>query len=580
MKNSFLKSLFIILCFCPTIVFAEEKLYPKITEGNQEFYLYEVQKSEGLWAISKKFDVSQSEIHRYNPEIAQGLKFGTTLKIPVRKQVFAPQKEQRQNTDYKIHIVERSQTLYAISKLYNVSVEDILTLNPSITTTLKVGDSLKIPHAKIANTTDEDADLNEAEMPQDTSNFIYHEVKRKETLYSISKKYNVEINTILESNDIKTFPRKGQILRILKPNRQRNEQAKDTTIQTQQKTDTTAIDTIAGAGFRIAILLPFKLNLAGADKNVEKFVDFYRGILLATDEAKKQGISSTLFVYDTGTSEAQIDSILAKDELKNVDLIIGPAYTNQVQKVTDFAKAHEIYTLVPFTQKIKDIDTNPYIIQFNPSEQTQLTIAKQKLLKKIGHRHIVLACFENNRDEGNTFANSLLADLQITRTPHSRCIINVQNADSICKTAINENAVLLLASTSQERVRPILRIINRKKIGTNLELVGFDNWELSLLNDSKPVYFSSLFMPTSDFSEAYKQKYERYFGVSSNSFPKYDRLGYDLMQNMLAMLDKSGKKNKPKFQKMNNVQSDLEFRKVGDEGGWVNENVYLIHLAE
>ncbi len=523
MKNSFLKSLFIILCFCPTIVFAEEKLYPKITEGNQEFYLYEVQKSEGLWAISKKFDVSQSEIHRYNPEIAQGLKFGTTLKIPVRKQVFAPKE------------VEKIETITVKNTLYS-----------------------------------------------DSSNFIYHEVKRKETLYSISKKYKIDINTILEYNVIENYQNlpQSKILRILKPNRQRNEQAKDTTIQAQQKTDTTAIDTIAGAGFRIAILLPFKLNLAGADKNVEKFVDFYRGILLATDEAKKQGISSTLFVYDTGTSEAQIDSILAKEELKNVDLIIGPAYTNQVQKVTDFAKAHEIYTLVPFTQKIKDIDTNPYIIQFNPSEQTQLTIAKQKLLKKIGHRHIVLACFENNRDEGNTFANSLLADLQITRTPHSRCIINAQNADSICQTAIAENAVLLLASTSQERVRPILRIINRKKIGTNLELVGFDNWELSLLNDSKPVYFSSLFMPTSEFSEAYKQKYERYFGVSSNSFPKYDRLGYDLMQNMLAMLDKSGQKNKPKFQKMNNVQSDLEFRKVGDEGGWVNENVYLIHLAE
>ncbi len=580
MKNSFLKSLFVILCFCPTIVFAEEKLYPKITEGNQEFYLYKVQKSEGLWSISKKFGVLQSEIHQYNPEIADGLKFGTTLKIPVRKAVYAPQEVQSQNSEYKIHIVERSQTLYAIAKQYNVSIEDILALNPSITTTLKIGESLKIPQQKIATTTAKNADTEAEENEQDTSIFIYHEVKRKETLYSISKKYGVEINSILESNDIKTFPRKGQILRILKQKKQIVEQKKDTTILPQQTTDTLTIDTIAGAGFRIAVLLPFKLNLAGADKNVEKFVDFYRGILLAADQAKKQGISSTLFVYDTGSSEAEIDSILLKNELKNVDLIIGPAYSNQVQKVTEFAKNHSIYTLVPFTQKIKDIDNNPYIIQFNPSAQTQLTIAKQKLLKEIGRRPVVLACFENNYDEGNTFANSLIADLQITQKPYSRCIINAQNADSICKLAIAENAVLLLASTSQERVRPILRTINRTRIGTNLELVGFDNWGLSLLNDSKPIYFSSLFMPNSNYSEPYKEIYEQYFGISSNAFPKYDRLGYDLMQNMLAMLNESDKEKNLKFQKMNNIQSDLDFKKISDEGGWVNENVYLIHLAE
>ena len=114
---------FVLIVFLPAR--GQDQLYPKITENNQEFYLYQVSQGEGLWSISKKFEVSQNELHQYNPELAQGLRYGITLKIPVRKQVFQP-KQQNKNTEsdeYKTHIVEPSQTLYSIAKMYNVSIE-------------------------------------------------------------------------------------------------------------------------------------------------------------------------------------------------------------------------------------------------------------------------------------------------------------------------------------------------------------------------------------------------------------------------------------------------------------------------
>lgn len=577
MKTFFYKIIFFTFIAFSTQVFSQEQLYPKTTDNGKEFYIYQVSQGEGLYSISKKFGVTQNELHQYNPEIAKGLKFGVTLKIPAKKQVFLPkQHDYTIDGNYKIHIVERSQTLYSISKTYNIAIESILSINPSAKNGIKVGDELKIPTTASNNS-------NKAPITNsgiDTV-FILHEVKKKETLYSISKKYDVDINSILELNDIKGFPKKGDILRICKKRDSKKSPSSNDSINTTEPINPLAQnnntkDSLSTA-LQVAILLPFKLEMAGADKNADKFIDFYRGILLAVDKAKKQGISSLLYVYDTGASEERIDSLLKKEDLKNVDLIIGPAYTNQIQKVTDFAKLHQIYTVIPFSQKVKDIDTNPYIIQFNSPQQTQINITKNKLIAKIQNKPIVLAYFDNNQDEGNSFANALLAECLVNNKPHSRHFITEQNADSICQLAINQNAVLLLASSNQERVKPILRIINRHRLGTNLELIGFDNWGLSLLNESRPIYFSSLFNPNSISSRKYKEEYEKYFGIANNAYPNFDQLGYDLMCNMIEML-KNKNTDKIHFPSLNNVQSDMDFRKNTSDGGWINQHIYLIHL--
>lgn len=577
MKPFILKIFFAFVLIISLPARGQDQLYPKITENNQEFYLYQVSQGEGLWSISKKFDVSQNEIHQYNPELAQGLRYGITLKIPVKKQVFLPKQQNKKtaSSEYKTHIVEPSQTLYSIAKMYNVSIGSIIALNASAINGLKVGEELKIPVT--SQNIEKKEDIN-----NDTSVFILHEVKRKETLYSISKQYGIDINAILESNDIKGVIKKGDVLRIFKKQRnvpveRKNDNIIADTVNTNIYNNNSYADTISNA-LRIAIMLPFKLDMAGADKNAEKFVDFYRGTLLAIDAAKKQGTSSILYVYDTGSSENDIDSLLKKEELQHVDLIIGPAYTNQIQKVTDFAKQHQTFAVIPFSQNVKDVESNPYIIQFNPPKQMLLTLAKEELLKNLKNKHILLAYFENNDDEGNAFANALLANLLVTNTPHSKCFITEENADSICELAVNQHAYLLLASTTPERIKPILRKINHYRLGTNLELIGFDKWGLSLLSESKPIYFTSLFNPYSKFAQQYKTEYEKYFGIANNAYPNYDQLGYDIMCNMIEMLKEKSISNNLTFPELNNVQSDMRFKKITPDGGWVNEHVYLIHL--
>ena len=81
----FLCSLFLV----PTR--AQELLnYPLDTINGEEVYIYQVEKSIGLYRIGVNFDVPQSEIVRFNPQLRErGLHYGETLRIPTGRPVIA-----------------------------------------------------------------------------------------------------------------------------------------------------------------------------------------------------------------------------------------------------------------------------------------------------------------------------------------------------------------------------------------------------------------------------------------------------------------------------------------------------------
>ncbi|HHJ10590.1 MAG TPA: LysM peptidoglycan-binding domain-containing protein [Bacteroidetes bacterium] len=96
---------------------------------------------------------------------------------------------------YYIHVVKKGQTLYSISKVYNVPQKRISRENPILVTGLQEGMILKIPYAP------EVENVNQSETRKcDTRHYIYHSFEEGETLYSLSKKYDVSVEDILKAN--------------------------------------------------------------------------------------------------------------------------------------------------------------------------------------------------------------------------------------------------------------------------------------------------------------------------------------------------------------------------------------------
>ena len=74
--------------------------------------------------------------------------------------------------------------------------------------------------------------------------------------------------------------------------------------------------------------------------------------MLALEHAKRRGITSEVYTYDIGKDARTLDSVLQLPELSAVDVIVGPAYSNQVEPVLRFAKARDVVCMVPFSSNI------------------------------------------------------------------------------------------------------------------------------------------------------------------------------------------------------------------------------------
>ena len=113
--------------------------------------------------------------------------------------------------NYKTHKVQPGETIESIAKQYLVTPFDIYALNPDAKKDLSVNTVLIIPHSRVKN----DA---APQREKEVINFKTHKVKRKETLFSISKKYGIEISDIKKYNErlYSENLRKGDKIRIPK----------------------------------------------------------------------------------------------------------------------------------------------------------------------------------------------------------------------------------------------------------------------------------------------------------------------------------------------------------------------------
>lgn len=209
--------------------------YPTKIVGGKPYYEYSVAKSEGFYSISKKFGVTQAEIQEANPQTKNGLKEGEHLLIP------------KKNTQGVMHKVQKSETLFSLKQKYGLTYDDLYEANPSLKTRgLIEGTNIRIPQKKelVARRNKAEKEASEpvkntpapvvtkpADKAQTTPattpapstanteakrpNFTAHEVKKGETLYSISKQHNVAADEIVKLNpDAKEGVKIGQILII------------------------------------------------------------------------------------------------------------------------------------------------------------------------------------------------------------------------------------------------------------------------------------------------------------------------------------------------------------------------------
>ena len=143
---------------------------------------YIVKKGDTLYGISNQYGVSVTELAELNNIKGDNLQVGDTLIIPSNTGI--------NPNNMFMYTVKKGDTLYSIARKYNTTAQAIINLNYLKNDNLSIGQVIRIPETY---TKEEELIL---------PNFINYVVEKGDTLYSIARKYNVSVDTIIKDNSL------------------------------------------------------------------------------------------------------------------------------------------------------------------------------------------------------------------------------------------------------------------------------------------------------------------------------------------------------------------------------------------
>ncbi len=313
------------------------------------YTFYTVQPKEGKWRVAYKHGISIAELERLNPQIAgRPLKVNEELIVPKNKATVARRDDDR----FIYHEVKPLETLFGLSKKYDIPQDELIRNNPELADGLKAGQIIRIPKVK-----------KETSKEGGNGRFIYYEVKPKETIYGITKKFNVSTADLVKYNpELADGLKAGQVLRIPRP-------AFDFVfdihapffirIKHHIKPKDFVTNLLESGNrerdYRIAVLLPFRLEKYAdslGEKSCKRLIkdkvsNYYAGIKIAVDSLRHMGFRVQMDVYDTKGKSGELEKILLKNDLSDYDFVLGPVYPKNIEAAASALKVFNTPVVVP-----------------------------------------------------------------------------------------------------------------------------------------------------------------------------------------------------------------------------------------
>ena len=638
MNRSYLILLFTIFTFW---VSAQSLPYPKVVIDGQEFYSYEVKPGEGLFSISRTFELPIDQILKYNPTAKEGLMNGQKLNIPI-----APSKQKLvldQNSVF-YHNIERGETVYTLAAMYNTTPEAIYKLNPSARDGITEGAVLEIPQRKVISDVKEE-------------NYRYHTISPKETLYSVSRTYSLTPENIIAANpglSVQTF-QIGKTLRIpffesnetftsypgpVVVEEQRHKVKRGETLfsisqqygvsveelkkqnpninTTELSTNSPLIipikrfdnelarqDAVSESKanvllsqrklfekvnvIQVALLMPFLENNNAQKVRIQ---EYYEGFLLAVEKLKKEGVNLELYVFDIGTSTntKKLESLLTTMEMQNLDLVIGGVSDNQIKILSDFSKSKNIKYVIPFSSKNTEVLNNGNIFQVNTPQVKLYTKASQLFVNKFNGANIIFLDTDEDHEKDSLMV-IMKKDLNSRSIPYKSVVISASmNRELIPLLDETKDNILIPSSGNIGVLGEVLGTLNSlKQEGSeyNIDLFGYPEWqtyENNYLKDyhNHGTFIYSSFYVDKDAKETvdFRDNFRKWYKKElQKTYPQYGMLGYDTGLYFLTALHKYGKNFETRMNSIyvDTTQFAFNFERANNWSGFINTGLYLVH---
>ena len=185
---------------------------------SEKFQFHKVQAGETVFSLCKKYNISEADFYKFNPNARNGIRIGELLMVPMQKE---NEEESLDTTKFLKHVVREGETLYSITRKYGVGEDEIKNLNPYLNERpLQLGSTLIIPKFPRRNPViqEEQRIIKEESKPiEESVPEGFHKVKEGETLFSIARQYETKVADLIELNKnagIEQGIRVGQVIQV------------------------------------------------------------------------------------------------------------------------------------------------------------------------------------------------------------------------------------------------------------------------------------------------------------------------------------------------------------------------------
>ncbi len=378
---------------------------PTQTESReiQGFTVHKVRRKETLYSISKKYEITVEDIKQHNKRLySENLRKGDRIQIPKYRIVMLT--NNLENTLQKYTVLPK-EGKWRIAYRYGLTVEELEKINPGLGETLQVGQQINVPN------------LADNEIKSVDEDYGYYTVLPKEGYYRLKLKLSLEqeqleaLNPELIDGGLKA----GMILKV----------PKDTDVANpiEAIASTSLINKIKNYETkRLAVMLPFRLHRIDLDSIREArdilendgymsvAVDFHSGVLMALDSAKQFGISTILDVYDTQARVSKVSSILSDNDFSKYDAVIGPFTASGFDRAADILRRDDVPII---SAVIKPSELYRNVFQTIPSDAFLRKTMMSYLESLVDDYNLVVISDEKNRGINNEFKREFASAKQV-----------------------------------------------------------------------------------------------------------------------------------------------------------------------
>ena len=295
--------------------------------------------------------------------------------------------------------------------------------------------------------------------------------------------------------------------------------------------------------YNIAVIYPFYLE------NIEKYktprknqfvIDHYWGIKQALDSLSKKGTHIKLHSYDSQNDTNEVKKILQQEELKQMDVILGSVYKNNMKYISKFANDNNIICFNPMSNYSYTIQDSGFVYMHNPSYETIGKNVAEFVIDSFANKRILYISFASYKDTtiGNAFISRLAEDS-----------MEVSNKIVIPK---GTDVLTALSKVPRESIDVVFAPSSNTSVGTNLiswlimrevdiPVIGNAKWldsrEYNLIraNEKTSYFFNENYVNNAmDSTYSFKKKYFETYNVppSIAAYKGYE-LGLFIGENLL-----------------------------------------------